>query len=65
LLPPFPDFFKFPSGDFMNNGLISKIFSWGTHPTYSGGTSIQWAAGLVLVLMLAVLWTQVINQVVD
>lgn len=47
------------------NGLVTKIFSWGSSPTYSDTTALQWGAGLVLVLMASFLWSNVIRQVVD
>lgn len=45
----------------MNRGIISKIFDWGTHPNYDNTTAFQWFAGLVFILILAFLWSTVIN----
>lgn len=47
------------------SGLVSKISAWGLHPSYSNGTALDWAAGLVLILMLSLLWSQVVMQIVD
>jgi hypothetical protein len=47
----------------MGNGLIGKIFSWGSSPTYSDSTTSTWLAGLGLVIVLAFLWATVVRQV--
>jgi hypothetical protein len=47
----------------MNSGLISKTLDWITHPSKSEGTPMEWAAGLVIVLILSFLWTTVISQI--
>jgi hypothetical protein len=47
----------------MNQGLLTSIFSWFQHPLSSEGTIGDWLAGLVLVLILAFLWTQVVRQI--
>ena len=44
-------------------GLISKAFSWMTHPLNDTSTPIEWLAGLVLVLILAYLWSTVIRMI--
>lgn len=41
-------------------GLISKLFSYGVHPLNDNSTLAQWSAGLVLVLILAFLWSTVV-----
>jgi len=43
-------------------GLISQTLDWIAHPSNSEGTPGQWAAGLVLILIVAFLWTTVIKQ---
>jgi hypothetical protein len=47
----------------MNQGLLASIFSWGQHPLSSKGTVGNWLAGLVLVLIVAFLWAQVVRQI--
>jgi hypothetical protein len=47
----------------MNGGLISGVLQWGAHPSYSKGTITQWLAGLMLVLILAVLWGFVLKEI--
>ena len=50
----------------MNRGIISKIFDWMVHPTFDTDQSpSMWIGGLVIVLVLAFLWTRVVKQVVD
>ncbi len=44
-------------------GLISQTLDWLTHPQYAEATPGTWAAGLVLVLILAFLWTTVVKQI--
>jgi hypothetical protein len=44
-------------------GLISKLFSWGISPLNDESTINQWAAGLVLVLIAAFLWSTVVNKI--
>lgn len=46
-------------------GLISKLFKWGSTPLTSEGTSIQWAAALVLILILSFLWSTVVRQTIE
>ncbi len=45
-------------------GLISQTLDWVTHPAYSDATPGQWAAGLLLILILSFLWTTVVKQTV-
>lgn len=42
---------------------LSEIFDWGSHPTYSTGTTFEWLAGLVLVLIVAFLWKGVTDSI--
>lgn len=49
----------------MNTGLLSKFFAWGTSPLNDDSTIEQWAGGLVVVLIVAFLWSTVVKQVVD
>lgn len=44
-------------------GLISKAFSWGTHPLNDDTSVNEWLAGLVLVLILAFMWSTVIRMI--
>lgn len=43
--------------------LFTELFSWGSHPAYSEGTVIEWLAGLVLVIVAALLWKQVTDSI--
>jgi hypothetical protein len=45
------------------DGVIGKIFSWGTSANYSDTTVSVWVAGLALVLILSFLWSTVVRQV--
>jgi hypothetical protein len=47
----------------MGNGLIGKLFNWGTSANYSDTTTEVWLAGLGLVLILAFLWATVVREV--
>jgi hypothetical protein len=47
----------------MQQGLLTKIFSWGTHPSFSEGDTLDWFAGLVVILMISFLWVQVVQQI--
>lgn len=49
----------------MGNGLISKIFGWFSHPFNDDSTPTQWLAGLVLLLILAFMWSTVVKLAVD
>ena len=43
--------------------LLSQLFAWGTHPSYSTGTTKQWLAGLALLLIAAFLWSNVLKEI--
>lgn len=45
------------------NGLITQTLNWITHPSKSEGTPTDWAAGLLLILILAFLWTLVLKEI--
>ncbi len=45
------------------SGLISKIFGWVTHPALSDEAPEDWAAFLVLALIVAFLWSTVIKEI--
>lgn len=47
----------------MENGLITEIFNWGAHPSYSEGTTATWLAFLVLILIASFLWSTVIKAI--
>lgn len=47
----------------MDSGLITRIFEWGTSVNYDRTTASTWLAGLVLVLIVAFLWSTVIRMV--
>lgn len=45
------------------NGIITKMFGWILHPSIDTDTDpTDWAAGLVLVLIVAFLWSRVVKQ---
>jgi hypothetical protein len=45
-------------------GLISKIFGWGTQPLQNDGSSVnEWLAGLLLILILAFMWSTVVKLI--
>lgn len=41
-------------------GLISKLFSYGVHPLNDNSTFVQWSAGLLIILIVAFLWSTVV-----
>jgi hypothetical protein len=45
------------------NGIISQTLDWLTHPVYSDASVGEWAAGLVLILVVAFLWSTVVSQI--
>lgn len=42
---------------------ISNLWDWGTSASHSDATPAAWLAGIVLLLMLAFLWSTVIRKV--
>lgn len=48
-----------------SSGILGKILDWLSHPVYSEGTSLQWAAGLVAILAVCFLWSTVVKQTVE
>lgn len=50
----------------MQKGYITKIFDWIKHPTFdTAATPKDWIYGLIVVLILAFLWSRVVKQVVE
>ena len=47
----------------MTSGLISGTLNWANHPGNSTGTIGEWLAGLVLILIVAFLWSEVVSQI--
>jgi hypothetical protein len=47
----------------MQKGLITSTHEWFTHATYSDGDVVEWAAGLVAVLLVAFLWSTVVSSI--
>jgi len=47
----------------MGNGLITKTLAWITHPAYADSDPVDWAAFLVLFLLIGLLWSKVVKQV--
>ena len=46
-------------------GIISKIYTWVWHPSNSSETLNEWGAGLVVILILAFLWSTVVNRMIQ
>lgn len=46
-------------------GIISKILSWVDFEPESNVTTLDWFAGLVLIVLVSLLWSHVILQVVE
>jgi hypothetical protein len=44
-------------------GILSQTLNWITHPSYSDGTISEWAAGLLLILLLSFLWATVVPHI--
>jgi len=44
--------------------IFGKILDWTFHASYDESTVKDWAAGLVLILILAFLWSTVVNHTV-
>lgn len=44
-------------------GLITKTLAWIEHPKYTKATLGEWAAGLVLILIVSFLWTTTLKQI--
>jgi hypothetical protein len=44
-------------------GAISRIYGWLWHPSNSTETLTEWAAGLVVILIVSFLWSTVIKVV--
>ncbi|MGI0084608.1 MAG: hypothetical protein ACREBQ_05955 [Nitrososphaerales archaeon] len=42
--------------------MLQDLANWLSHPLYSKGTVAEWLAGVVLVILLAFAWTQIINH---
>lgn len=50
----------------MNRGIISKMFDWIWHPTYSEDQSpTDWFMGLVVILCFSFAWTRVLKKIVE
>ena len=47
-------------------GIVTKLFSWIQSPSLDTETDPKdWLAGLVIVLLIAFLWSRVVKQIVD
>lgn len=44
-------------------GMLTEMQDWGTHPLNSNGTIFDWLAGVVLILIVAFLWAQVVREI--
>lgn len=49
----------------MGNGLISKMGTWFMHPFHDKSTTGEWFAGLVLLLIIAFLWSTVVKMIAE
>ena len=46
--------------------IFGKIFTWIQHPTFDTATDPKdWLAGLVLIVIVAFLWSRVVKQLVE
>lgn len=43
--------------------MLQDLSDWLSHPLYSKGTVAEWLAGLVLVVLIAFAWSQVVNSI--
>ena len=46
-------------------GVIGKTWAWLTNASYDDTTPMDWFAGLVLLLLLAFLWSTVVNHTIQ
>jgi len=46
-------------------GLITKIYSWVDWQPNSKGTTLDWFAGLILILLASFLWSTVVRQTIE
>ena len=44
-------------------GVISQTLDWISHPDFSDAKPSTWAAGLLLILIAAFLWSTVVKQI--
>lgn len=59
-----PLLFKIQKGEEeVNQGVLSGVLGWGTHPTYSKGTAAEWFWGAILIIIVAFLWTLVLKEI--
>lgn len=49
----------------MDEGLINDLWGWFQHPIYSHGNVEDWAAGFVVLLIVAFLWSMVVRRIVE
>lgn len=50
------------NGNGNGQGLISKMFSWGLHPTYAGSDWVDWMAFAFVLILLGYLWSKTVRQ---
>jgi hypothetical protein len=43
--------------------MLQDLGKWLSHPLYSKGTVAEWLAGVVLVVLIAFAWAQVVNSI--
>jgi hypothetical protein len=43
--------------------MFQDLADWLSHPLYSKGTVAEWLAGVVLVIIIAFAWSQVIHSI--
>lgn len=44
-------------------GIVTQTLDWIAHPTHSDSSIKDWAAGLLLILIVSFLWTTVVSQI--
>lgn len=45
------------------SGLVTKTLDWLAHPSHSDGTVGEYLAGLLLILIIAFLWSTTLKQI--
>jgi hypothetical protein len=46
-------------------GIITEIIDWITHPYYSEETFTFWAVGLIVILAVSFLWSEIPRKLVE
>jgi hypothetical protein len=46
-------------------GIVTKMLDWVLHPQFADSDPVDWAAFVVLFVMLGLLWSKVVKQTLD